>query len=189
MSCQNFSAKVSPVQATIRQADGSRDRVVMNEAENALCWLFRRKGADGRPLISAVQFAAGEKLREDYTFGHMAPRVTAAWNGGMTSGSRRQAGAPGFSPADSAMAARARFARAVDAVGPELGGILLEVCCLEAGLEQAERAMNLPKRSGKAVLTLALTRLARHYGLIGNDATRKFGHTGLPDYRPAIREV
>ena len=59
------------------------------------------------------------------------------------------------------------------------------MCCLSAGLEQAERLLNLPQRSGKAVLGLGLTALARHYGLLRADA-RQTGvtHWGLGDYRP-----
>jgi hypothetical protein len=58
-----------------------------------------------------------------------------------------------------------------------------------AGFEQAERLLNLPVRSGKAVLALALTRLARHYGLIKQHKPRRkdmIAHWALDDYRPAI---
>jgi hypothetical protein len=76
----------------------------------------------------------------------------------------------------------------MEAVGPELGGILAQVCCLSAGLEQAERLLNLPQRSGKAVLGLALTALARHYGLLASTRRPGVMQWGLADYRPAIPE-
>jgi hypothetical protein len=77
----------------------------------------------------------------------------------------------------------------MDAVGPELSSILMHVCCMAAGLEQAERVLDLPQRSGKAVLGLALTALARHYGLLegqGRDLNRGVSQWGLEGYRPAV---
>lgn len=44
--------------------------------------------------------------------------------------------------------------------------MLVDVCCREVGLEAAERARGWPQRSGKVVLDMGLTALARHYGLI-----------------------
>src|SRR4051812_16278557 len=40
--------------------------VLVNESESPLAWLARRKGRDGRSMISANQFIAGEKLRADF---------------------------------------------------------------------------------------------------------------------------
>jgi Domain of unknown function (DUF6456) len=89
---------------------------------------------------------------------------------------------------DGALIAREKFHFALAEVGPELSGILYSVVCLASGLEQAELRLALPPRSGKAVLALALTRLARHYGLKRHPA--KSGRTAtdwhLADYRPAI---
>ncbi len=68
--------------------------------------------------------------------------------------------------------------------------MLYYVGCLAGGLEQAERMLNLPQRSGKAILSLALTRLARHYRLLKSpprsEETRDFAHWALDGYRPQI---
>lgn len=162
----------------------------INRTENPLGWLRSRKDGKGRPLIGDEQFMAGERLRADYERARMERRITSSWEmpidagAGATMSDNRIAALT-----DAALAARQNVNRALAAVGPELAGILVEVCCLAAGIEQAERLLDLPQRSGKAVLGLALTGLARHYGLLkdhggGRRATTL--HWAVEDYRPAI---
>lgn len=156
---------------------------LFNEAESPLAWLRARRGKDGKPLISEAQYLAGERLRADFERAMLARRTTLNWDlaGTGTSGSNLSA-----ELSDGAIAARQRYHAALDSVGPELASILAQVCCLSAGIEQAERVLELPARSGRAVLGLALNALARHYGLA--EAVRRDGITGwgLDGYRPSL---
>ncbi|RJF74306.1 DUF6456 domain-containing protein [Rhodopseudomonas palustris] len=136
-------------------------RVTVDERESPLAWLARRKGRDGRSLISAHQFVAGERLRADFTRGNLTPRVTSNW--GAPTGRSGSGGAGEMT--DLVVASRQRVQNAVAACGPEFSGILLDVCCFLRGLEDVERERGWPTRSAKVVLQLALERLARHYGL------------------------
>lgn len=49
-------------------------------AESPLAWLARRKDKDGQPMLTDAEFDAGEKLRADFWFAQMTPRVTANWS-------------------------------------------------------------------------------------------------------------
>lgn len=139
-----------------------RARVTVDEAESPLAWLTRRRGRSGRALIEPHQFLAGEKLRADFTCAHMMPRTTSNWTSPIASGRRGGESAAGFT--ETMIAARQRVHRALDAAGPEFGGLLLDVCCFLKGLDDIERERAWPSRSAKVVLQLALDRLARHYG-------------------------
>jgi hypothetical protein len=158
--------------------------------ESPLAWLRRRRRKDGLALISDEQFLAGERLRADFTFAQLGPRVTANWDfaNGATNGSRRGAAGEGVDMADNVIAAGERVRSALRAVGPELAGTLIDVCCFLKGLEELERDTGWPQRSAKVVLELALTSLARHYGLLPETEAAEFRrpsrHWGTPDYRP-----
>jgi hypothetical protein len=137
--------------------------VLVNDSESPLAWLARRKGRDGRTMISPNQFIAGEKLRADFTRGHLSPRVTSDWTA-PTGRSRSQGGGAG-EMTDLIVASRQRLRLAMEACGPEFSGLLMDVCCFLRGLEEVERERGWPPRSAKIVLQLGLGRLARHYGL------------------------
>ncbi|MBX6426453.1 MAG: DNA replication protein [Variibacter sp.] len=135
-----------------------------NAAESPLAWLARRKGRDGAPLISPAQLQAGERLRAEFTRAQLMPRVTANWAAAVAQ-SRRGGGNAAANLTESVVAARQRLRRALEAVGPEFSGLLLDVCCFLKGLDDVERERCWPARSAKVVLQLGLDRLARHYGL------------------------
>jgi hypothetical protein len=149
-----------------RKIDGEAGatEVSVDDGESPLVWLARRKGRDGRPLIEAAQLQAGERLRAEFTRAQMMPRVTSNWSAAVADG--RRASAHGVFT-EATIAARQRVRRALDAVGPEFAGLLLDVCCFLKRLEDIERERSWPQRSGKVVLQLGLDRLARHYGFSG----------------------
>ncbi|MBE3109893.1 MAG: DNA replication protein [Acidobacteria bacterium] len=172
-----------------RKIGGVCKTVALNAGESPLGWLRNRKDRKGQPLLTSEQYEAGERLRSDYDFAHLAARVTSDWSGlAPSSRSRRSAAAADIR--DEVIAAKARVVKALETVGPELGGILVDICCELKGLEEAEKAHGWPQRAGKTVLQLALTRLARHYGLLRAEAPggrrQILRHWGSEDYRPSI---
>jgi len=169
---------------------GAREAATVVANESPLSWLRRRKGTDGKPLISAAQFTAGERLRMDFERGRLSPRVTADWTQASSGRQRRGPGGGAADLTDTAIAARQRVDRVLDALGPDLGALLLDICCYLTGIEDAERRRNWPRRSAKVVLAIALDRLAAHYGLsdtaCGPGRSGKIRHWGGEGYRPAV---
>ncbi len=164
------------------------ETALANLAESPLGWLRRRKGVDGRPLLDAAQFAAGERLRSDFTRGQLAPRVTSNWDA-AGAGRHHGGGSGGIADlTETALAARLRVERAMAGVGPEFGGLLIDFCCFLKGIEQIERERNWPARSARLVLGLGLSALARHYGLAssgdGHERSAGIRHWGAADFRP-----
>ena len=163
-------------------------------AESPLLKLFLGKSTGGKGYIDLNQFKAGEKLRADFERTHLMQRTTSAYSESAVSGGRhwQQSDNSIAKLNDNAIAARQRLQHAFEAVGPELSGILYHVCCVASGFEHAEKILALPARSGKAVLALGLTRLARHYGFIKIHRPEKhanISHWAVDDYRPAISPV
>lgn len=179
-----------PVATNKQQRAPARVQPIVNPAESPIAWLRRRKDRDGEPMISQSQFDAGERLRVDFWFAQLTPRVTANWSAVAPMDRRRRSGSGSYADMlDNVAVARERVSRALAAVGPELAGVLIDVCCHLKGLEVAEREAGWPQRSGKVVLQLALTRLARHYGLCESASlaparVAQVRHWGSDDFRP-----
>ena len=147
------------------EVGGVRTGVQRDPTESPLEWLRRRK-KNGEPLIDAVAFEAGERLRRDLTLAQMLPSVTLNWS---AAASPKAAGGTGqANPTETAIAARQRATKALDSVGADFSGLLLDLCGFLKGLERIEQERGWPPRSGKVVVKLALARLASHYGLQGS---------------------
>jgi hypothetical protein len=161
-----------------------------NLDESPVASLARRSGRSGQPWLMPHAVTAAERLRRGFEIGQLQPRVTANWSASVSDG-RRSGDNSGLTElTDMALAARQRFDRAMQAVGPELSGVLADVCCFLKGLETVERERQWPARSAKLVLRIALERLSSHYGLLpaaaGLSRSGKVRHWGVEDYRPKV---
>lgn len=168
---------------TIDLEGGMADRLI-NHAESPLGQLARLKTRGGAPFLTSREFQAGERLRSDYTRGQIMPRMGANWVASVSSG-RRTGGIVDLT--DAALAARQRVDAAVSAVGPELAGVLVDVCCFLKGMELVESERGWPVRSAKVMLKTALGALARHYNPPARRGTdRPTLHWGADGYRPSL---
>ena len=131
--------------------------VTVNAAESPLGWLKARGHVDAR------QYDAGEQLRRDWEMAQLSPSVTMRWDAAPRG--RSAAAGEQLTAGEAQVAARARFDRALAAVGPGMSDVVWRIVCAGEGMRDAEQALGWPARAGKVVLCLALDRLADHYGM------------------------
>jgi hypothetical protein len=160
-------------------------RVRVNQTESPLAALARLKENPGVPFLPGEAIAAGERLVADFMRGQLQPRVTSSWEprlAGKVKGSR--GGIADLT--ESAMAARLAVNRAVEAMGPELSGVALDICCFMKGLETVERERQWPVRSAKLMLRAALLALSRHCNPPATPGRPRMQHWGAEGYRPEL---
>ena len=155
-----------------------------NIAESPLALLYRTRSKCGTAYLTQAEFEAGERLRADFTRAMLSPRLGIDWD--ATGGSRGSAGrSGGESLSDSALSARLRVGKALTAVGPELSGVLVDICCFLKGLKTVETERQWPARSAKLILKTALAALARHYNPAPRRHSCRTQHRwGASDYKP-----
>jgi hypothetical protein len=141
---------------------GAKQRVRFDASESPLEWLRRRRDRDGAPLVDERSYEAGERLRRDLTAALMLPSITVDWSRPSVDVSRSPGEAGAVS--DAVVGARQRVGKALDALGPDFSGLLVDLCGFLKALERIERERGWPARSAKVVIKLALARLADHYG-------------------------
>jgi Domain of unknown function (DUF6456) len=162
--------------------NGEARNVTRVTVESPIDYLATRKDKSGCPLISKAEWIAGDRLRSDFTRANMLPGIGMRWGEPI----RVSGGAGGgVMQTDAAMAARTRVTKALEAVGPEFSGLLLDVCCFLKGLEQVELERKWPQRSAKIMLRAGLSILSRHYAPPYRPAA-KIRNWGAVDYRPSL---
>ena len=161
-----------------------------NCAGSPLARLYCRKQKDGSRFIANEEYQAGERLRRDFEKSRLQPSLSVRWKEGTSTGSKSRSRNNGFDLSDVAIDARRRLEDAINAMGPELAGVTLDICCFLKGFEIVERERGWPSRSAKLMLKTALSKLARHYGLtMPAKFTTGEGHIGqwgTADYRPTL---
>ncbi|WP_156798483.1 DUF6456 domain-containing protein [Ahrensia sp. R2A130] len=158
-----FAEQHQKRRATNINVNGATTSVCVDDHESPLSRLRLRKGKDGAPWIDDAAYAAGERLRLDFTRAQLMQKVTSSWD--PTSGSRQRGGAGGKAElGDNAIDARARLEAVRRQLGDDLCGVALDVCCYLKGLQTVERERSWPPRSAKLMLRTALVILSNHYG-------------------------
>lgn len=171
-------------EVTTVDVEGESQKVRRNEVSSPLLSLARLKDRDGQSFFPGEAVEAGERLARDFHRGQLSPRITASWEPRVGKRAKGQ-GNGAQEVSDTAMGARLRFGRAAEAMGPELAGVAIDVCCFEKGLEQVERERQWPVRSAKLMLRTALLALARHYAPTSPATGRRQSHHwGEEGYRP-----
>ncbi len=185
--------EVSPGQTQLSLLSHRTAPHISRKDESPLLQLAARKRSDGSNYLGPSQVEAGERLRRDFERGQITPALGINWQRiGETEGAVSRNARTATADRDlgeGALDAQARFRKAVKSVGEELADPLIDFCCFLKGLEELERDRYWPARSAKLVMSLALSQLARHYGL--TDEARgpernPFRHWGADDYRPNL---
>ncbi|MBP1853292.1 DUF6456 domain-containing protein [Rhizobium halophytocola] len=157
--------------------------VSRNLKESPLGPLSRLKDRSGVAYFPKPALAAADRLASDFDRAGLQPRITQSWAPRLAEASGRR-GVPDNAISDSAAAARRRLDRAMEAMGPDLAGVALDVCCFGKGLELVERERQWPVRAAKLMLRTALLSLARHYQ--PPKPKPRSRHWGADDFRPQL---
>ena len=162
--------------------EGETARVTRNLSESPLSALERLKGRAGEAYFPREAVAAGERLHADFTRGQLQPQITMRFEPRLGTSVKGGRGSVA-DLSDTAIAARLRVNRALAALGPELSGVALDICCFMKGLETVERERQWPPRSAKLMLKTALLALHRHYTPPVKREMRQWGEEG---FRPEM---
>ncbi|MGV3553166.1 DUF6456 domain-containing protein [Rhizobium sp.] len=170
--------------AELRQG-ATRETVTINATVSPLAALARLKDRSGAAWLSPDAVLAGERLARDFHYGALQPRITQSYEARIGESGRPGPGAAADLK-DSVVAARLRVSAAIEAMGPELSGVTLDICCFEKGLETVERERLWPPRSAKLMLKTALLQLHRHYNPPMPPRKRRSHAWGGEGYRPEM---
>jgi hypothetical protein len=184
----DFAGQHRQLRSAVIARENGTERVTVNDAESPLAALARMRRPTGLPWLGKEELAAGERLRADFERAMLQPRVSASWDFARGAKASKHARNGAADLSDTAIAARNRVNAAIDAVGPELGGALIDICCFLKGLEQVERERGWPRRSAKLMLKTGLAALDRHYHPepARGRRSRHTLHWGADGFRPSL---
>lgn len=138
---------------------GALSTVRGHDANTRIKRLQALKDATGAPLLDGAELAAAAQVQADWDAAEAGVLRGSDWTAAPLGGVRGPSNAQ-----ERAMAARcdarARLARALDALAPPLRRVVEAVCRDGHGLEKLERMQKWPARSGKLALKLGLVRVA-----------------------------
>lgn len=134
-------------------------------AEAPLEVLARRKRADGEVWLPRALTDAAQRFRESWEIARIGGGLTEDWEELVSGAVSGAGGARGAGRHDAA----AGLAEAIRALGPDLAETVLRCVCQGEGMEEIEKRLDFPARSGKIVLRIALRTLARHYETVGSE--------------------
>ena len=144
-------------------ADDTRDEAVhLPDALDRLANPREREAA----LVGPSDVAAARRFQDDLQRAGLAQRITQNWSLSSLSFGGKAARQSSVRNEPVAMLdARDRVNRACTVLGPDLSGLLIDVCLFEKSLSAVEKERHWPARSAKLAIALGLRALARHYGL------------------------
>lgn len=117
-------------------------------------------------LLAKHDSAAGQKFQEDLERAGLRQQITQSWSyASLVLKTTKGSAGPQRNEPVAMLDARTRVQAACVAMGPELSGLLIDICLYDKSLAIVERERGWPARSGKLAVALGLKALARHYGL------------------------
>lgn len=141
--------------------------------------LARRNRPDGEAWLPPELVAAALRFRENWEIAQIGGSLPGDWDvfvsgrfGPGLSGQGRGLGAHPSGRATRRLEAEEALAGAIRALGPDLAEAVLLGVCQEHGMEDIEKRLAYPARSGKIVLRIALRMLARHFQQTASDRDR-----------------
>lgn len=186
---ESFTAQHGELANTVLVEPQGHRIVRRNLDDSPLSSLSRLRDKSGMAYFPTDAIEAGEHLARDFERAHLQPRITASWEPRVAQQQKGQRPAS-VDLSDNALAARSRVTKALLALGPELSGVALDVCCFAKGLEIVERERQWPARSAKLMLRTALMALARHYNpRTSSSSSKVMRHWGEAGYRPELGKM
>lgn len=117
-------------------------------------------------LLAGQDCAAAQRFQSDLELSGLRQRTTQSWSYAslVLKGGKHSSSAQRSEPI-AMLDARGRVQKACVAMGPELSGLLIDICLYDKSLAIIEKERGWPARSGKLAVALGLKALTRHYGL------------------------